>query len=55
LFKLIRSVPDTLRYEHQLIVPEGDYVIVYGRSPGILEGQEPFGPSLRRNPLEIVE
>ena len=26
LFNLIRSAPDTLRYEHQLIVAEGDYV-----------------------------
>src|SRR5438128_1054192 len=31
LFNLIRSTPDTLRYEHQLIVAEGDYVIVHGR------------------------
>ena len=31
---LIRSVPDTVRYEHQLIVAEGDYVIVHGRFPG---------------------
>ena len=28
LFSLIRSTPSTLRYEHQLIVAEGDYVIV---------------------------
>ena len=34
LFKLIRSTPDTLRYEHQLIVAEGDYVIVHGRFTG---------------------
>ena len=34
LFNLIRSVPDTLRYEHQLIVAEGDYVIVHGRFSG---------------------
>jgi predicted SnoaL-like aldol condensation-catalyzing enzyme len=31
LFDLIRSAPDTLHYEHQLIVAEGDYVIVLGR------------------------
>jgi predicted SnoaL-like aldol condensation-catalyzing enzyme len=31
LFNLIRSAPDTLRYEHQLIVADGDYVIVHGR------------------------
>jgi predicted SnoaL-like aldol condensation-catalyzing enzyme len=35
LFNLIRNVPDTLRYEHQLIVAEGDYVIVHGRFSGI--------------------
>ena len=34
LFDLIRSAPVTLRYEHQLIVGEGDYVIVYGRFTG---------------------
>ena len=35
LFNLIRSAPDTLRYEHQLIVAEGDYVIAHGRFSGI--------------------
>ena len=34
LFGLIRNAPDTLRYEHQLIVAEGDYVIVHGRFTG---------------------
>jgi predicted SnoaL-like aldol condensation-catalyzing enzyme len=34
LFNLIRSTPDTLRYEHQLIVAEDDYVIVHGRFSG---------------------
>jgi predicted SnoaL-like aldol condensation-catalyzing enzyme len=34
LFNLIRSVPDALRYEHQLIVADGDYVIVHGRFSG---------------------
>jgi predicted SnoaL-like aldol condensation-catalyzing enzyme len=34
LFNLIRSAPDTLRYEHQLILAEGDYVIVHGRFIG---------------------
>ena len=34
LFNLIRSTPDTLRYEHQLVVAEGDYVIVHGRFSG---------------------
>ena len=34
LFNLIRSSPPTLRYEHQLVVAEGDYVIVHGRFSG---------------------
>src|SRR3954453_23113547 len=34
LFNLIRSAPDTLRYENQLIVAEGDYVIIHGRFSG---------------------
>jgi predicted SnoaL-like aldol condensation-catalyzing enzyme len=34
LFNLIRSAPDTLRYEHQLILAEGDFVIVHGRFCG---------------------
>jgi len=34
LFNLIRNTPDTLRYEHQLIVAEGDYAIVHGRFSG---------------------
>src|SRR5579859_6265959 len=34
LFKLIRSAPATLRYEHGLILAEGDYVIVHGRFSG---------------------
>ena len=34
LFDLIRSAPDTLHYEHQLIVAEGEYVIVHGRFTG---------------------
>ena len=35
LFNLIRNAPETLRYEHQLIVADGDYVIVHGRFSGI--------------------
>ena len=35
LFNLIRSAPDALRYEHQLIVAEGDYVTLHGRFSGI--------------------
>jgi predicted SnoaL-like aldol condensation-catalyzing enzyme len=34
LFNLIRNAPDTLRYEHQLIAADGDYVIVHGRFSG---------------------
>ena len=35
LFNLIRTVPETLRYETQLIVAEGDYVITHGRFSGM--------------------
>ena len=31
LFNLIRSTPPTLRYEHGLILAEGDFVMVHGR------------------------
>lgn len=34
LFALVRSSPGTLRYENQLIVAEGDYVIAHGRFSG---------------------
>jgi predicted SnoaL-like aldol condensation-catalyzing enzyme len=34
LFALIRSAPDTLRYENQLVVAEGDYVIAHRRFSG---------------------
>ena len=34
LFALIKSSPATLKYEHGLIVAEGDYVIVHGRFSG---------------------
>jgi predicted SnoaL-like aldol condensation-catalyzing enzyme len=34
LFNLIRALPDTLRYDNQLIVAEGDYVIAHGRFSG---------------------
>jgi len=34
LFNLIRNAPDTLRYEHQPIVAESDYVIIHGRFSG---------------------
>ena len=35
LFNLMRTMPDTLKYENQLIVAEGDYVIAHGRFSGI--------------------
>jgi predicted SnoaL-like aldol condensation-catalyzing enzyme len=34
LFNLIRSSPDTLKYEPGLILAEGEYVIVHGRFSG---------------------
>jgi predicted SnoaL-like aldol condensation-catalyzing enzyme len=34
LFDLIRAAPEALRYENQLIVAEGDYVIAHGRFSG---------------------
>jgi predicted SnoaL-like aldol condensation-catalyzing enzyme len=34
LFDLIRTLPDTLRYENQFIVAEGEYVIAHGRFSG---------------------
>lgn len=34
LFDLIRSLPDTLRYESGLVVAEDDFVIVHGRFSG---------------------
>ena len=35
LFNLIRTLPNTLKYENQLIVAEGDYVIAHGRFSGM--------------------
>lgn len=34
LFDLIRTLPDTLRYENQIILAEGDTVIAHGRFSG---------------------
>ena len=34
LFSLIRGLPETLRYENQTIVAEGDLVILHGRFSG---------------------
>ncbi len=35
LFNLVRSVPETMHYENQFIVAEGDYVIAHGRFSGM--------------------
>lgn len=34
LFALVRSLPDTLRYEPGLVVAKGNFVILHGRSSG---------------------
>ena len=34
LFELIKSMPSTLKYEHEQIVAEGEFVIVHGRFSG---------------------
>ena len=34
LFTLVKGLPDSLRYEHGLILAEGDHVIVHGRFSG---------------------
>jgi predicted SnoaL-like aldol condensation-catalyzing enzyme len=34
LFDLVRTLPNTLKYENQLIVAEGDFVIAHGRFSG---------------------
>ena len=34
LFKLVRALPDTLRYENHLILAEGDHAIAHGRFSG---------------------
>ena len=31
LFDLIKGIPSTLKYEHGLVVAEGDYVVLHGR------------------------
>ena len=41
LFDLVRSLPQTLRYENQLILAEGDYVIAHGRFSNIGRPQPP--------------
>ena len=39
LFALIKAAPPQLRYEHGLVVAEGDYVILHGRFSG--RGDQP--------------
>lgn len=34
LFELVKAAPATLRYENQLAVAEGDYVLLHGRFSG---------------------
>src|SRR6478672_7042506 len=34
LFNLVRSMPNTLRYENSLTLAEGDYVMLHGRFSG---------------------
>jgi predicted SnoaL-like aldol condensation-catalyzing enzyme len=34
LFDLVRAAPPTLRYDNQLILAEGDYVMTFGRFSG---------------------
>jgi predicted SnoaL-like aldol condensation-catalyzing enzyme len=35
LFRLVESLPPTLKYESGLVVAEGDYVLLHGRFSGI--------------------
>ena len=35
LFNLIKSLPAELKYEHELIMAEGDYVMAHGRFSGM--------------------
>jgi predicted SnoaL-like aldol condensation-catalyzing enzyme len=38
LFELVKNVPATLRYENQLTVADGDFVLLHGRYSGLGEG-----------------
>jgi predicted SnoaL-like aldol condensation-catalyzing enzyme len=38
LFELVKNVPATLRYDNQVIVAEGDFVLLHGRFSGLGEG-----------------
>ena len=35
LFGLVKNVPETLRYENQLILANGDFVVLHGRYSGL--------------------
>jgi predicted SnoaL-like aldol condensation-catalyzing enzyme len=39
LFDLIRNVPETMRYENQLTVANGDFVVLHGRFSGLGNGK----------------
>jgi predicted SnoaL-like aldol condensation-catalyzing enzyme len=38
LFELVRNVPPTMRYENQLIIANGDFVMLHGRFSGLGAG-----------------
>lgn len=38
LFELVKSVPTTMRYENQLAIANGDYVMLHGRFSGLGPG-----------------
>ena len=38
LFELVKNVPTTMRYENQLTVADGDFVLLHGRYSGLGEG-----------------
>lgn len=38
LFELVKNVPPTMRYENQLIVADGDFVLLHGRFSGLGPG-----------------
>jgi predicted SnoaL-like aldol condensation-catalyzing enzyme len=39
LFRLVKNTPSTLRYENQLIMAKGDFVMLHGRFSGLGEGK----------------
>jgi predicted SnoaL-like aldol condensation-catalyzing enzyme len=38
LFELVKNVPTTMRYENQLTIADGDYVMLHGRFSGLGPG-----------------